>query len=491
MISDSEDCLTIILTVSSQASQWPIPPLHFFDYELHPKKQDAGSYFYHSHVGFQAVSAAGPLIVEDAGEPPYEYEDERIFFLADLFNETDTEIEQGLVSNPFVWSGETKNVLMNGYGITPNGTATGPSCSLSVTDVKPDTMYRFRFIAGTALTLASLAFESHPNLTVIEADGQYTQPKLTSFLQIGSGQRFSLLFKTKSVAEIQQDQASGRSSYYYLQMETRERPTKTRGYALLHYNLNQTSETSSAITTVLPASPPLTLPNTTLGFLDYQLQPLHPNNFLTLPEVTRRVIITVQQIVNGYTTWVQNGLSWTANYPQTPYLVSLYEDIYSDALSHSPSYDAALANGGMDNSTRTFPAKIGEVLEIVIQNSAATMNGGLDVHPFHAHGAHFWDIGAGNGTYDVNANEARLNGTQPVKRDTTMLYRYAEKTSPGTQMGWRAWRLRVTEPGVWMIHCHTLQHMIMGESDGLCDMNTTFPSRRRAYGDDVSISSSC
>ena len=449
------------------ASQWPIPPLHFFDYELHPKSHDAGTYFYHSHVDFQAVSATGPLIVEDVGKPPYDYEDERILFLGDLFNKTDAEIQQGLVSNPFVWSGETQNILMNGYGITPNGTATGPSCSLSIIDVKPDTTYRFRFIAGTALTLASLAFESHSSLTVIEADGQYTQPESTPFLQIGSGQRFSVLFRTKSVAEIEQSQTTSRSPYYYIQMETRERPTLTRGYALLRYtNLNINLNTSSAIATTLPSSPPLTLPNITRGFLDYQLQPLHANNFPTLPEVTRRVTITVQQIINGYITWVQNGLSWTANYPQTPYLVSLYEDLYADAQSDSASYATAVANGGMDNMTRTFPAKIGEVLEIVIQNSAATMNGGLDFHPFHAHGAHFWDIGAGNGTYNVTANEAKLNGTQPVKRDTTILYRYAEKTAPGTQMGWRAWRLRVTEPGVWMIHCHTLQHMIMGKSYG-------------------------
>ena len=30
------------------ASQWPIPPGHFFDYELHPTDDEAGSYFYHS-----------------------------------------------------------------------------------------------------------------------------------------------------------------------------------------------------------------------------------------------------------------------------------------------------------------------------------------------------------------------------------------------------------------------------------------------------------
>lgn len=28
--------------------------------------------------------------------------------------------------------------------------------------------------------------------------------------------------------------------------------------------------------------------------------------------------------------------------------------------------------------------------------------------------------------------------------------------------GWRGWRLRVQDAGVWMIHCHILQHMVMG-----------------------------
>jgi L-ascorbate oxidase len=58
---------------SPSASQWPIPPLHFFDYEVHPEKDDAGTYFYHSHVGFQMGTASGPLIVDDAEDSPYHY----------------------------------------------------------------------------------------------------------------------------------------------------------------------------------------------------------------------------------------------------------------------------------------------------------------------------------------------------------------------------------------------------------------------------------
>jgi L-ascorbate oxidase len=122
--------------------------------------------------------------------------------------------------------------------------------------------------------------------------------------------------------------------------------------------------------------------------------------------------------------WVQNGLPWTTAFrTRNPYLVDPYEhdDNESGVL---PDYAVAVANGGMDDRVRAFPAKIGEVLEIVIQNTGAAANGGLDVHPFHMHGAHIYDIGARNGTYDVDENERRLQGTQPVKRNTTMLYRY-------------------------------------------------------------------
>jgi L-ascorbate oxidase len=151
------------------ASQWPIPPLHFFDYEIHVPAGMAGTYFYHSHVGFQAISAAGPLIVEDK-EPPYHYDDEKIIFLSDTFNISDHALESGLLANPFKWSGETGMVLINGRG---GGTNNGTSCnsSLSVINVEPCKTYRLRFIGGTALTFASLAIQGHESMSVIEADG--------------------------------------------------------------------------------------------------------------------------------------------------------------------------------------------------------------------------------------------------------------------------------------------------------------------------------
>ena len=49
-----------------------------------------------------------------------------------------------------------------------------------------------------------------------------------------------------------------------------------------------------------------------------------------------------------------------------------------------------------DPVTYTWPAKIGEVLEIIWVNTGSLVhdNGGVDYHPFHAHGGHYYDIGS-------------------------------------------------------------------------------------------------
>lgn len=126
-------------------------------------------YFYHSHVGFQAVSAAGPLIVDDI-HVPYSYDEEKIIFIQDSFTKDFNTIEKGLMSSPLVWSGEAAAILVNGEG---GGSANGTACnaSLAVIDVEPGKTYRLRFIGATALTFTSLAIEGHENLEVIEADG--------------------------------------------------------------------------------------------------------------------------------------------------------------------------------------------------------------------------------------------------------------------------------------------------------------------------------
>lgn len=137
--------------------------------------------------------------------------------------------------------------------------------------------------------------------------------------------------------------------------------------------------------------------------------------------MTRRIIIDVHQNVSDHVIWLQNGYNWVQSFPRSPYLV----DIYTGRLNTNEIYQRAIIQGhGFDNITRTFPVQIGEVLEIVWQNQGTFTNGGLDAHPFHAHGRHFYDIGGGDGQYNATANEERLKSSCPIQRDTSLLYRY-------------------------------------------------------------------
>lgn len=338
------------------ASQWPIPPRRYFDYEVRPLEDESGTYFYHSHVGFQAVSCAGPLIVEDAGPAPYTYDEERIVMLTDYFNNTDHTIESGLVGDPFTWSGETNAVLINGVGVSIGETAGDGSCNLPVIDVEAGKTYRMRFIGATALSLTQFAIVDHDNFTIVEVDGHYTKPHSEKFMQLSTGQRFDVIFKAKSQAEL------GGKTDYLIQLQTKDRPAVYNGYGVLRYSGGQPSITTG------PAKPPITLTNATYDWAEYAFEPLYPNNFPTAAEVTRRLEIDSRQVLTHTDIWRFNGLQWnetSSPYPgDTPYLVQIYEQ----GPSAIPNYTAALENEGWDPKTLTFPAKIGEVSSHIIRS---------------------------------------------------------------------------------------------------------------------------
>lgn len=164
----------------------------------------AGTYFYHSHVGIQAMSATGPLnvrslippqisrpwnmiqcaVVEsplrssspdmyqvvEADHPPYHYDGERIIFIQDVYRVNDSYLEQGLAHRPIIYDGDQTMVLINGRGA--GITNYGDFCNetLSVINVQPGKTYRLRLIGGMTQSFDSLAIEGHDNLEVIEAD---------------------------------------------------------------------------------------------------------------------------------------------------------------------------------------------------------------------------------------------------------------------------------------------------------------------------------
>ena len=261
-----------------------------------------------------------------------------------------------------------------------------------------------------------------PLQTELTTNRAYTEKFSTSIMQVSPGQRFSFLFDTLEHPEKQ---------YYYIQLESREFGNLTRSYAVLNYGPQTTDSTPVVYP---PASPPITLPPTDPYWLEYSLRPYnnskHPAashnalDFPTAEEVTRRVNITSHLHISdtdGGLYYTINGHTWTENLVQEPFLVSLYKD----GGANWPSMERALENGndGLDPAMYAFPAVMGEVIEIVVQGTGSDY-GGTETHPWHAHGAHYWDLGSGQGTYDREENEARWRSSKghPIRREYVSLY---------------------------------------------------------------------
>jgi hypothetical protein len=242
-------------------------------------------------------------------------------------------------------------------------------------------------------------------------------------MQVAPGQRFSFLLHTHQNPTKEQ---------YFIQLESREFGGLTRSFAVLNYGAPATDESAPVYP---PSNPPINLPPTDPYWLEYSLAPynnsahpvasLNAQDFPTAEEVTRRVNITSQLFVRGGGLQYRiNGYTWNETLVHEPYLVSLYKD----GGSNWPSMERALKNDGLDPITFAFPADIGEVIEVVIQGTGSE-GGGTETHPWHAHGAHYWDLGSGAGVYDPEANEARWKSStgHPVKREyvlTRSLFHY-------------------------------------------------------------------
>ncbi|KXX78808.1 hypothetical protein MMYC01_200954 [Madurella mycetomatis] len=99
----------------------------------------------------------------------------------------------------------------------------------------------------------------------------------------------------------------------------------------------------------------------------------------------------------SYVTWEVAHLPYKGSSQPKPVLI----DIYERGAAALPNYEAVLANNGWDPATKTFPAKLGEVIEIVFQITGS----------------------GGPSSYDADANNAKLAelGFKSVKCDTTML----------------------------------------------------------------------
>ena len=165
----------------------PIPTNQTFTHVF--RAYPAGTYFYHSHSGLQAVTAFGPLIIHERRKrgQGHEIPSGPLLFSDQLLTSDRLGQEEGLLASPFRWEGEPTGLLINGRR------------NLVIT-LQPNRKYLLRLIGATSLSTIVFAIDQHP-MTIVEVDGTAVKPKeLVTSIEITSGQRYAVVIETKSQA---------------------------------------------------------------------------------------------------------------------------------------------------------------------------------------------------------------------------------------------------------------------------------------------------
>ena len=199
-------------------------------YEYRFKVQQNGTYWYHSHSGFQEqVGVYGALVI-DAKEPePFTYDRDYVVMLSDWTDENPARVlaklkkqsdyynyhkrtvgdfvndvgEMGwsaAVADRKMWaemkmsptdladvSGYTYTYLMNGQA--PDGNWTGV--------FKPGEKIRLRFINGSAMTYFDVRIPGL-KMTVVAADGQYVKPVAVDEFRIAVAETYDVIVEPES-----------------------------------------------------------------------------------------------------------------------------------------------------------------------------------------------------------------------------------------------------------------------------------------------------
>jgi CopA family copper-resistance protein len=189
------------------------------------KVRQAGTYWYHSHSGFQEqLGLYGPLVIEARESEPFNYDREHVVMLTDWTDEDPKRVfaklkkrsdyynfsqrtvgdffrdirSQGLktaIADRNMWgemrmnptdladvSGYTYTYLMN--GTAPAGNWTGV--------FKPGERVRLRFINGSAMSYFDVRIPGL-KMTVVAADGQYVHPVTVDEFRIATAETYDVI----------------------------------------------------------------------------------------------------------------------------------------------------------------------------------------------------------------------------------------------------------------------------------------------------------
>ncbi|KMT53842.1 copper resistance system multicopper oxidase [Pseudomonas fildesensis] len=434
------------------------------------KVKQNGTYWYHSHSGFQEqVGVYGPLVI-DAKEPePFEYDRDLVVMLTDWTDEDPASLMKTLkkqsdyynthkrtvsdfihdvadkgwsatVADRKMWaemkmnptdiadvSGATYTYLMNGQAPNSNWTGT----------FKPGEKLRLRFINGSAMSYFDVRIPGL-KMTVVAADGQYVKPVSVDEFRIATAETYDVIVEPTQDAYTLFAQSMDRSGY-------------ARG----------TLAVRSGMTAPVPELDPrplVTMADMGMAGMDHgamsgmgdmagmdhskmsmggmgEMQS-HPTTESNNPLVDMQAMSTSPKLDDPGMGLRENGRK-VLTYSD---LKSTFEDpdgrepsrtIELHLTGHMEKFSWSF-NGVKFSDAEPLKLKYGERVRIVLVNDT------MMTHPIHLHG--MWsDLEDENGQFLVRKHTIDM--------------------PPGSK---RSYRVTADALGRWAYHCHLLYHMEMG-----------------------------
>ncbi|KAG9123104.1 hypothetical protein FRC07_000226 [Ceratobasidium sp. 392] len=169
-------------------TQCPISPAKSYQYVI-PTVDQAGTHWYHSHLGSQYIDGVrSAIVIYDPNDPHkalYDVDDaSTVIQLSDWYHTpapalTEEYFRSG--AEPVPDTG-----LINGRGRYKGG----PAAPWSVINVDKGKRYRFRVVNNSGMGYFDCKIDGHP-LTIIEADGISHEPLSVNSFEIHPGERYS------------------------------------------------------------------------------------------------------------------------------------------------------------------------------------------------------------------------------------------------------------------------------------------------------------
>lgn len=392
----------------------------------------SGTFYYHSHVGVQDDTIQGPFIVHEdeasflaatktmtpVTEGNFTYDEERILQWSEYWHQSGYNRQTYYMSPSFVNDGGPDSILLNGRTVYDSSISQDDSeCDgFSYINVESNKTYRFRFIGALTFRILGIIIQDH-NMTLIEIDGEYVSPYELKYLEIAPGQRMSVLIKTG-------DYPAG--TLFPIASNFRWRNNDlgytNNGYGYLRY----VNSTTPATTTIMEKPVKTSLPadifpaTDTPGWILRDVKPLvstENDKFILNGTASRTIKLYMQQgeESDNTTRFRNNGrihLPWGSE------SASLLDDILSNSLGTVGVLDST---DGFSQSHQTYPLGIGEIIDLVFQNSYN--QAGLCVaHPWHTHGHSHYLIAEGEGDYNHDTDKDVRSFADPLLKDVSMAY---------------------------------------------------------------------